>query len=109
MSENQKPIIDLTEHVVNIVFDKKNEEISPSESSLLAQDLLCKHQKILGIKVQSVVLPPDYKPAPKTEEELMDWLRSKVYNNFSCAYSIALKYGEKLKVRLEQKKPYINN
>jgi hypothetical protein len=109
MLENQKPIIDLTEHIGNIVFDKKNEAVSLSQTPTLEEELLHIHQKVLGIKVQSVSLPPNYNPAPKTEPQVMDWLRNKVNNNYSSAYSIALKYGEKLHVKLEQKKPYNNN
>jgi hypothetical protein len=109
MLENQKPTIDLTEHIGNIVFDKKNEAVSLSETPTLEEELLRIHQKVLGIKVQSVALPPNYNPAPKTEPQVMDWLRNKVNNNYSSAYSIALKYGEKLHVKLEQKNPYNNN
>jgi hypothetical protein len=109
MFENQKPTIDLTEHIGDIVFEKKDEAIPLSETLTLEEQLLQTHQKVLGIKVQSVALPPNYNPAPKTEAEVMDWLRNRVNNNFSCAYSIALKYGEKLHVKLEQKKPYNNN
>lgn len=108
MSKNQTPTISLTEHIGNIVFEKKDEAISFSETPTLEEDLLYRHQKVLDIKVQSVALPPNYNPAPKTEAEVMDWLRNTVNNNYSFAYSIALKYGERLKLKLEQKEPYIN-
>jgi hypothetical protein len=39
----------------------------------------------------------------------MDWLRNKIYNRYSFAYSMGLKYGEKLNLKLEKKEPYNNN
>jgi hypothetical protein len=109
MSESQKPTINLTEHIGNIVFERKSETISPSGTLTLEEELLHRHREVLKIKVQSVALPPNYNPAPKTEAQVMDWLRNRLNNNYSSAYAIALKYGEKLHVKLEQKKPYNNN
>jgi hypothetical protein len=63
----------------------------------------------LGIKVMSVALPPNYSPVKKTEAQLIDWLQNKVKNNHTKAYLLSLKYGEKLKVKLDQKEPYVNN
>lgn len=109
MSENEKPIINLTEHIGNIVFEKQDKAISVSQTLILEEQLLHTRQKILKIKVKTVALPPNYNPNPKTEVQVMDWLRNRVNNNYSFAYSIALKYEEKLKLKLEQKEPYINN
>ena len=109
MSESQKPTINIAEHIGNIVFDRKDESISLSETLTLEEELVCRHREVLKIKVQSVALPPNYNPAPKTEPQVMDWLRNRINNNYSLAYSIALKYGEKLHVKLEQKEPYKNN
>jgi len=109
MSENKKPTINLTEHIANIVFEKKDEAIPAYETLTLEQELLYAQEKVLNLKVQSVALPPNYNPAPKTEAEAMEWLRNRVHNNWSFAYSMALKYGEKLKVKLEEKEPYNNN
>ena len=52
MSENQIPTIDLFEQTGNIVFEKKEEAILLSETLTLEEELLYKHQKVLGIKVQ---------------------------------------------------------
>jgi hypothetical protein len=91
MSESQKPKINLTEHIENIVFDRKYESISLSKTPTLEEELVCRHREVLKIKVQSVALPTNYNPAPKTEEQIMDWLRNKINNNYSSAYSISLK------------------
>ena len=63
----------------------------------------------MGLKVQSVVLPANYLPQPKTETQVMDWLRNKIQSRHSFAYSMSLKYGEKLNLKLEKKEPYNNN
>ena len=39
----------------------------------------------------------------------MNWLRNKIQSRHSFAYSMSLKYGEKLKIKLEQKEPYSTN
>jgi hypothetical protein len=67
------------------------------------------NKQVSGIEVQSVALPPRYTPAPKTETQVMDWLRNKIHSRYSFAYSMALKYGEKLNFKLEKKEPYNNN
>jgi len=108
MSEIEKPTISLTEHIGNIVFDKK-EDASISVDYNLEEQTVLFSNKVLGIKVQSVVLPPNYLPQPKTEAEVMDWLRNRIQSRHSVAYSMALKYGEKSNVKLEQKTPYNNN
>jgi len=105
MSENQTPKISLTEHIGNVVFDKKLDS-SISTNYNLEEQIVLFSNKVLGVKVQSVVLPPNYLPQPKTEAEVMDWLRNKIQNRHSFAYSMSLKYGEKVKIKLEQKEPY---
>jgi hypothetical protein len=102
MSENKKQTINLTEHIANIVFERK-------ENSNLEEEMLRFNKEVLNIQVQSLVLPPRYNPAPKTESQVMNWLRNKIQSRYSYAYSMALKYGEKLNLKLEQKKPYNNN
>ena len=108
MSKNQTPKISLTEHIGNIVFDKKVDSVI-SEDYNLEEQIVLFSNNVLGVQVQSVVLPPNYLPQPKTEAEVMDWLRNKIQSRHSFAYSMSLKYGEKLKIKLEQKEPYSNN
>ena len=107
MSENQKPIISLTEHVTNVVFAKK-EDSSINIDYNLEEQIVLFSNKVLGVQIQSVVLPPNYLPQPKTEEEVMNWLRDRIQNNWSYAYSMSLKYAEKLKLKLDKKQPYNN-
>jgi len=108
MSENKKQTIVLTEHIGNIVFDKK-EDSSISVDYNLEEQIVLFSNKVLGVQVQSVVLPANYLPQPKTETQVMDWLRNKIQSRHSFAYSMSLKYGEKLNLKLEKKEPYNNN
>ena len=108
MSENKKQTIVLTEHIGNIVFDKK-EDSSISVDYNLEEQIVLFSNKVLGVQVQSVALPPNYLPQPKNETQVMDWLRNKIHNRYSFAYSMGLKYGEKLNLKLEKKEPYNNN
>jgi hypothetical protein len=105
MSENKKQTINLTEHISNIVFERK-ENVSFEVN--LKNEMVYNNQ-VLGIQVQSVALPKNYNQNPKTESQVMDWLRNKIHSRYSFAYSMSLKYGEKLNVKLEQKEPYNNN
>jgi hypothetical protein len=59
----------------------------------LEQGMVDNFNSILGIKVNSVALPPNYKNRPKTEAETLDWLFNKVKNTDAFAYTIRLKYG----------------
>ncbi|MDQ5928746.1 MAG: hypothetical protein QG594_524, partial [Bacteroidota bacterium] len=61
---------------------------------------------VLGLKVQSVVLPDNFTNEPKTEEQVLCWLRNKIHNRDSSAHVLALKYGEKLKMRLPENSKY---
>ena len=108
MSKNQTPKISLTEHIGNIVFDKKVDSVI-SEDYNLEEQIVLFSNNVLGVQVQSVVLPPNYLPQPKSEAEVMNWLRNKIQSRHSFAYSMSLKYGEKLKIKLEQKEPYSKN
>ena len=105
MSENKKQTINLTEHISNIVFERK-ENVSFEVN--LKNEMVYNNQ-VLGIQVQSVALPKNYNQNPKTESQVMDWLRNKIHSRYSFAYSMSLKYVEKLNVKLEQKEPYNNN
>jgi hypothetical protein len=105
---HQKPTINVSEHVGNIIFDKK-EDSSKAKLFTLEEMVVNYSNEVLGIRVMSVALPPNYSAQPKTEAQVIDWLRNRVHSRYTFAYSIALKYGEKLKVKSEQKQPYNNN
>jgi hypothetical protein len=109
MSKNKKILVNLTQHIGNNVFKKKNETISLSETLTLEEELIRKHREVLKIKVQSVALPPNYNLAPKTEAEIIDWLCNRVKSNWSYAYSMGHRYREKFTLKLEQKETYNNN
>jgi hypothetical protein len=104
---HQKPTINVSEHVGNIIFDKKEDSAQPKIFTLEEQ-VVNYSNEVLGIKVMSVALPPTYTGQPKTEAQVMDWLRNKVHSRYTFAYSIALKYGEKVKIKSEKKQPYNN-
>lgn len=105
---NQKLTFELTEHIANIVFEKK-ENVSETKIFTLEEQMVNYSKEVLGIKVMSVALPKNFSPEPKSETELLDWLQNKINNTHTFTYRIALKYGEKLKVNLEKKEPYNNN
>jgi hypothetical protein len=109
MSDESNPIVDLENFVGSIVFERK-EQVSESLQTLtLEEQMLYNSNEVLGIKVMSVVLPPNYDPELRKEPQITEWLQNKVKNNHISAHILALKYGEKLKVKLEQKEPYNNN
>jgi hypothetical protein len=105
--ENNNPNFELNEHISNIVF-KKKETIEEPKTHTLEEQMVNYSNEVLGVKVISVALPPNYNPAPKTEEETIDWLQNKVRHRNTIAYRLSLKYGERLKTKLEQKEPYTN-
>ena len=106
MSNESNPIVDLENFVGSIVFEKK-EQVSESLQTLtLEEQMLNYSNDVLGVKVISVALPLNYSPERKSETEVTNWLQNKVKNNHISAYILARKYGEKLKVRLEQREPY---
>jgi hypothetical protein len=101
--------IGFTQHIDNVVFEKKHNLDNEFRVQTLEEEMVNYSNDFLGIKVMSVALPPNYSPAKKTEAQLIDWLQNKVKNNHTKAYLLSLKYGEKLKVKLDQKEPYTNN
>lgn len=59
------------------------------------EEQLLKIQHSIGIKVQSVSLPDKYIfYLIKTEEELLDWLRNKIYSQHSAFYQFNKKYSQ---------------
>ena len=109
MSNESNPIVDLDNFVGSIVFERKEQVTETLQKLTLEEQMVNYSNDVLGIKVISVVLPPNYKPEPKSEIEVTDWLQSKVKNNYISAHILAQKYGEKLKIKLNQKEPYNNN
>lgn len=77
MSKNEKPTVSISEHVANIVFDKK-EDSSISLSYNLEEQIVLFSNKVLGIKIQSVALPPNYFAEPKIDAQVIHWLNSKI-------------------------------
>lgn len=109
MSESKKQTINLTEHIGSVVFEKKENAVSNEKISTLEEEMVCRNNMIFKIQAQSVVLPPNYKPQVKTENQVLDWLRNKIHSRHSATYVLSLKYEEKTKIKLEQKEPYNNN
>jgi hypothetical protein len=97
---HQKPTININEHVGNIVFDKK-ESSSQSKIFTIEEMVVNYSNEVLGIKVMSVALPPNYSAQPKTEIQVIDWLRDRIHSRYTFAYQMALKYGEKLSIKSE--------
>ena len=64
-----------------------------SETPVSKKTELLNNKSELGIKVQSVALPTKtYSIAPKTEAEVMNWLKNKVHNVNTAFYKINSKY-----------------
>jgi len=103
MSNESNPIEDLQNFVESIVFEKKEKVTESIRKLTLEEEMVNYSNDVLGIKVISVVLPPNYKPEPKLEREVTEWLKNKVKNNYISAHLLAQKYGEKLKIKLNQK------
>lgn len=100
---------ELNKHIANIVFEKKSDELGVEKELTVEESLVNYSNQMLNIKVQSVALPPNYSIEPKTEKQLMFWLTNTIKNIHSKAYSLCLKYGEKLRIKSDKKEPYINN
>ena len=67
-------------------FIKLMNELTPEEK-------LIKQQSILGIEVQSVAIPKNYKILKlKSEAQVMDWLENKVHNVNTAFHKINSKY-----------------
>jgi hypothetical protein len=103
MNSNKIPTINLSEHIGNIVFEKKDDVIPVSEELTLEEQLVYRHNKVFKIKVQSVALPNNYKHKPKTEAQVMDWLRNRIHSIHSFYYSISLKYADEHNIKLPKK------
>lgn len=70
----------LTERLINTIFEKRLDSENTPEEQLL------KYQKSCGIKVQSVVLPKEHELFTlKTESQVIDWMQNKI-NNIHTAY-----------------------
>lgn len=108
MSNESNPIVDLDNFVGSIVFEKKEDTSENSENFTLEQKMVNYSNEVLGIKVMSVAIPPNYNPELRNEAQAIEWLQDKVKNKHTSAYILASKYGERLKIKLEQKEPYIN-
>lgn len=96
---------DAPEYIPNIVFEKKN-DFSIDTTYNLEEQIVLFSNKVLGLKVQSVALPDNFTNELKTEAQVLHWLRNKIHNRHSSAYVLALKYGEKLKVKLPENSKY---
>lgn len=109
MSNESNPIVDLDNFVGSIVFEKKEAISESSEIFTLEEQMVNYSNEVLGIKVMSVVLPPNYDPELRKEPQVIDWLQNSVHNNHTSAHILAKKYGEHLEIKLEKKEPYTNN
>ena len=109
MSNESNPIVDLDNFVGSIVFERKEQVSETLQTFTLQEQMLNYSNDVLGIKVTSVALPPNYNPEPKSEIEVTDWLQNSVHNNHTSAHILAKKYGEHLEIKLEKKEPYNNN
>jgi hypothetical protein len=97
--------LEAQEYIHNVVFEKKNDSSIDLAYNLEEQIVLFSNN-VLGLKVQSVALPKNFTNQPKTEAQVLHWLRNKIHNRHSSAYVLALKYGEKLKVQLPENSKY---
>jgi hypothetical protein len=71
------------EELDNLRFEKLLE--TPEEKHLI----LMKH---LGIKVQSVVFPPNFHEV-RDEEKVLDWLYNNIHSLHTASYVLGLKYA----------------
>ena len=83
---------ELNKHFSDVIFDKKEDYDEP-KTFTTEEQMVNFSNEVLGIQVMSLSLPNNYSPQPKTEVEVMAWLRDKIHNRHSFAYSISLKYG----------------
>jgi hypothetical protein len=60
------------------------------QAEITMQERFVKHQKeILGIKVRSVVFPPNFTGDFKDENDVCDWLEKKVFSTELAHYNYA--------------------
>jgi hypothetical protein len=69
-----------------LIFEPKR--LKQAEATM--QERFVKHQKeTLGIKVRSVVFPPNFTGDFKDENDVCDWLRNKVFSTTLAHYNYA--------------------
>jgi hypothetical protein len=98
-------VSNLQEYFNDIFFDKKNDSDIDVVYNLEEQLVLFSNN-VLGVKVQSVALPNNFTNEPKTEAQVLDWLRNKIHNLHSLAYVLTMKYDEKIKTQLPLNSKY---
>lgn len=91
----------------DVFFEKKEDNPTPVQTFSLEQQMVNYSNEVLGIKVMSVALPPNYNPELRNEEQVIDWLKNSVKNKNTSAYLLAKKYDESLKI--EFTKPLATN
>lgn len=74
-------------NVIDVVF----EEVTPAHQTIDSQ--LLSHQSKMGVRVQSVALPKNFKCGLKSEKETLDWLCKTVQNEFCASRILFLKYN----------------
>jgi len=72
---------------IDVVF----EEVNPVHPTIEYQ--LLTHQDKMGVKVQSVAIPSEFKAGIKSEKETLDWLANTVQNEFYSSRVLFLKYN----------------
>ena len=100
--ETKIPTFEINKHISDIIFEKKD-DLTEAKILTMEEQMVNYSNKILGIKVKSVALPLKHTPETKTESQVIHWLRDRIHSRYSTAYELALKYGEKLKVKLDKK------
>jgi hypothetical protein len=74
-------------NVIDVVFEEVNTIHPTVESQLIS------HQDKMGVKVQSVAMPPQFKVGIKSEKETLNWLCKTVQNEFCASRILFLKYN----------------
>ena len=105
--ETKIPTFEINKHISDIIFEKKD-DLTEAKILTMEEQMVNYSNEVLGIKVKSVALPFNHNSETKTEAQLIDWLRNRIHNRYSNAYELALKYGEKIKVKTD-KKPLLND
>jgi hypothetical protein len=100
--EIKTPTFEINKHISDVIFEKK-EDSTETKIITIEEQMVNYSNEVLGIKVKSVALPLNHSPETKTESQVIHWLRDRIHSRYSTAYELALKYGEKLKVKLDKK------
>ena len=74
-------------NVIDVVF----EEVKVTHPTIDSQ--LISHQSKMGIKVQSVAIPKNFKVGVKSEKETLNWLCKTIQNEFCASRILFLKYN----------------